>query len=280
MSDDTTKLLPTHDAGEDGTTVMPRTSADDHADDGTEVLPTITPAVPADTEVMSPAIDVKSQTAEDMQATQALKQIPSDLDDFAETRDDAEPAGASEPTDAAELSGIAESSVTAVPADTAEPADIAGPEPSPVLDKPLMDMFAGDSVPKADDAQASPVPPLGAAPIPGPAPAPQPQPAPQHQPQAAPQPQHQPAAPQGEAPKGASIPTVVLGLLGVLIGAAGLFLGIELDRVGDWLVALSPQTAIAILCAGCGAILLIVALVWGIVKAVSKPRETAEPHEA
>ncbi|MBT1173834.1 hypothetical protein JS528_10920 [Bifidobacterium sp. MA2] len=234
---DATTVMPAADATShesDETTVLP--AAPDHAEDGTVTLPTVTPTVPADTEVMAPAIEVRSQEAEDAQATQALEQIPSDLDDFAEPAADADGRSDAEPSAANPLldQPIMNAAYGAVP-----PASVPGPSAADAPDPSGMpDSASGPAVPPAPDVHAAPATPVA----------------------------------KPEPPKGPSVPTIVFGVLGVLLGVVGLFVGLDMDLIGDWLVTLTPQTVIAVLCAATGALLLVVALIWGIVKAVAKPK--------
>lgn len=67
-----------------------------------------------------------------------------------------------------------------------------------------------------------------------------------------------------------SAPTVVFGLLGVIIGVIALVFGYISP---DWMISLfspNPQLLTAIICAVVGLILVIVAVVWAIVGAVKK----------
>ena len=67
-----------------------------------------------------------------------------------------------------------------------------------------------------------------------------------------------------------SAPTVVFGLLGVIIGVIALVFGyISPDRMIS-LFSPNPQLLTAIICAVVGLILVIVAVVWAIVGAVKK----------
>ncbi|PST47792.1 hypothetical protein COO72_11280 [Bifidobacterium callitrichos] len=60
----------------------------------------------------------------------------------------------------------------------------------------------------------------------------------------------------------------------LLIGVIGLFAGLNPTLIGAWLYDLTPQTATAILFASVGAILLVIALIWSIAKAVSNRKAT------
>ena len=70
-----------------------------------------------------------------------------------------------------------------------------------------------------------------------------------------------------------SAPTVVFGLLGVIIGVIALVFGyISPDRMIS-LFSPNPQLLTAIICAVVGLILVIVAVVWAIVGAVKKRKQ-------
>lgn len=67
-----------------------------------------------------------------------------------------------------------------------------------------------------------------------------------------------------------STPTVIFGLLGVLIGALGLIFGVTFP---DMLVArftADPQVLVAIICAIVGVVLVVVAIVWAVMGTVKK----------
>ena len=284
MSDDTTKVLPLHDdAGDEKTTVLPVSDPIEPAD--TTVLPTqaaaqsAAAAASADTEVMEPTVAVRSQAVEDEQSTQALSQIPSTIDDFADTADDVD---AADTVKSADETTESESSADETPADETDSdrteQAIPGPAPAvgavgPIpLDVPLSDAIPlAASVPtptsmpeptpiptsttqREASAPSTPIPPLATA-VPAAAPTATPTLAP-------------------EPPKGASKPTVVFGLIVLLIGAIGLFAGLNPTLIGAWLYDLTPQTATAILFASVGAILLVIALIWSIAKAVSNRKTT------
>lgn len=64
--------------------------------------------------------------------------------------------------------------------------------------------------------------------------------------------------------------TVVFGLLGVLIGALGLFFGVTFPDMLITQFAADPQVLVAIVCAIVGVVLVAIAIVWAIMGAVKK----------
>ena len=67
-----------------------------------------------------------------------------------------------------------------------------------------------------------------------------------------------------------SAPTVVFGLLGVLIGALGLLFGVTFPDMLITQFAADPQVLVAIVCAIVGVVLVAIAIVWAIMGAVKK----------
>ena len=64
--------------------------------------------------------------------------------------------------------------------------------------------------------------------------------------------------------------TVIFGLLGVLIGALGLFFGVTFPDMLITQFAADPQVLVAIVCAIVGVVLVAIAIVWAIMGAVNK----------
>ena len=64
--------------------------------------------------------------------------------------------------------------------------------------------------------------------------------------------------------------TVVFGLLGVLIGALGLFFGVTFPDMLITQFAADPQVLVAIVCAIVGVVLVAIAIVWAIMGTVKK----------
>lgn len=252
MSDDTTKVLPMHDAGDEKTTVLPAAAPTEPAD--TTVLPVPEAATAADsassadTEVMEPTIAVTSQTREDEQTTQALSQIPSTIDDFADTTPSTasvEPIPLDVPLSEA-IPAAAQASASPFVSTAPDPAPV--PESSGATPAPQ----AEDSTPVESSAPVEPEPPVSG-------------------PRTAAPTQNNP-----EPPKGASRSTIVFGLIMLLIGAFGMFTGLNPAVLGKWFYDMTPQTAIAIMCAAVGVILLVVALIWSIAKAVASRKEKSK----
>ncbi|KAA8816224.1 hypothetical protein EMB92_04655 [Bifidobacterium callitrichos] len=295
MSDDTTKVLPMHDAGDEKTTVLPaaadtaepevaQTSVlptssveSDESDDTTTVLPAAAPTEPADTtvlpvpeaataadsvssadtEVMEPTIAVTSQTREDEQATQALSQIPSTIDDFAE------PAPSTASVGPIPLDVPLSEAIPAAAQASASPFVSTAPDPTPVPES--------SGATPAPQAEAS-TPVESSAPIESSAPV-EPEP-PVSGPRTAAPTQNNP-----EPPKGASRSTIIFGLIILLIGTFGMFTGLNPAVLGKWFYDMTPQTAIAIMCAAVGVILLVVALIWSIVKAVANGKAKSKQQQ-
>ncbi|NEG55976.1 hypothetical protein [Bifidobacterium platyrrhinorum] len=77
------------------------------------------------------------------------------------------------------------------------------------------------------------------------------------------------ASPTTIAPTGPSMPTILLGVTGILVGAFGLLLGLRLPDVTTWVIGVDPQTLTALFFGGVGVMLILVAVIWGIAKAVA-----------
>jgi hypothetical protein len=71
-----------------------------------------------------------------------------------------------------------------------------------------------------------------------------------------------------EPKKGVSTPTIIFGLLGVLIGVIGLAFGVVFPNSLIPAFASDPQVLVAITCAAVGVVLVIVAIVWAVLGAV------------
>ena len=79
---------------------------------------------------------------------------------------------------------------------------------------------------------------------------------------------------------GPSVPTIVLGVLGILLGCITLAFGFGFPGVSyalaDWMVtSAAPETILALCMGGLGVLLLVIAAVWGVVRAV-RNRHTAD----
>ncbi|KFI97987.1 hypothetical protein [Bifidobacterium stellenboschense] len=80
-------------------------------------------------------------------------------------------------------------------------------------------------------------------------------------------------APAAIAPSGPSVPTILLGVVGILVGAFGLLLGLRLPDVTVWMLGIDPQTLTALFFGGIGVVLILVAVIWAIAKAVAGRRK-------
>ncbi|PLS29681.1 hypothetical protein [Bifidobacterium parmae] len=74
------------------------------------------------------------------------------------------------------------------------------------------------------------------------------------------------------APTGPSVPTILLGAVGILVGAFGLLLGLRLPDVTAWMFGIDPQTLTALFFGGIGVVLILVAIIWAIAKAITGRR--------
>ncbi|MBT1181568.1 hypothetical protein JS531_06245 [Bifidobacterium sp. CP2] len=126
-----------------------------------------------------------------------------------------------------------------------------GVQPAPVLAAPIA------SAP-APVAPAAPLPPQGparpAAPgyaLPTPDPAPEPEP---------------------QRPTGPSVPTILLGGVGILLGGFGILFGLRFSQLPAIFTSIDPQMTIAVSCAVIGVLLIVIGIGWSIGSAVSKRR--------
>lgn len=75
--------------------------------------------------------------------------------------------------------------------------------------------------------------------------------------------------------RGVSIPTVVFGLLGLLIGVVAMVFGLVFPNTLIPAFTAGPQIVVAVACAVVGVILVIVAVVWAVMGAVKSGRNAA-----
>ena len=76
---------------------------------------------------------------------------------------------------------------------------------------------------------------------------------------------------------GPSVPTIVLGVLGILLGAVTLCFGLGFPTasyaLADWIMAYAtPETFLTLCVGGLGVLLLVIAAVWGVVRALRSRR--------
>lgn len=81
-------------------------------------------------------------------------------------------------------------------------------------------------------------------------------------------------------PTGPSVPTIVFGVMGILVGAFGLLFGLRMPDVTAWMLGVGPQTITALFFGAVGVALIVIAVVWAIVKSMAckkkpKPNEPA-----
>lgn len=79
--------------------------------------------------------------------------------------------------------------------------------------------------------------------------------------------------PEPKRPTGVSVPTVLFGLCGILLGVTGIMFGWELVNLPSILASLDMQKAVAMVCAGIGVLLIIAGIVWSVSSVVTKRRK-------
>lgn len=89
-----------------------------------------------------------------------------------------------------------------------------------------------------------------------------------------------PASSEPSRPAGASLPTIVFGLVGILVGGIGLLFGLRFSFLATMFVAVDPQTLTAVFVGGVGVLLIVVAIVWGVVKAVAARKDNGPADSA
>lgn len=104
-------------------------------------------------------------------------------------------------------------------------------------------------------------------------PQPGPAPEPKSQPAVTPEPSSEP-----EWKRGPSSPTIVFGVLGLLIGIVGLAFGISFPNPLFPAMHVDPQIVVAIICAAFGIVLVIIAIVWAVMGAIRK-QSTSQPEK-
>lgn len=77
-------------------------------------------------------------------------------------------------------------------------------------------------------------------------------------------------APEPIRPTGPSMPTIVFGLMGILLGGIGLLFGLQLPELSSFLFGMPAQQLTAMIVAAFGVLLIIIAIVWAIVGAVGR----------